>query len=50
MIDTETIISQLLLLCEKAITSVDLGGDQHPLRHSMRSTGWPLVVFKKKLL
>ena len=40
--DIERINSQLSLLHKKVIASVDLGGWTPP-RHSVRSTGWPLV-------
>ena len=42
-IDIERINSQLSLLHEQVIASVDLGGRTPPLRHFMRSTRWPLV-------
>ena len=42
-VNVERINNQLALLQEKVIASVD-GGEGHPLRHSVRSTGWPLVL------
>ena len=42
----ERINSQLKLSREKEITSVDPGGGELTTsRHSVRSTGWPLVFF-----
>ena len=49
MIASERINSQLSLSYEKAITSVDHGG-LTPLRHSVHSMGWPLVLFKIRML
>ena len=46
MIDAERINSQLSLSHEKAIASVDPGWRLTPPRHSVRSTGWPLVPLK----
>ena len=44
-INAERINSQLSLSCEKAIASVDpWRGIDAPPRHSVRSTGWPLVL------
>ena len=49
LIDIERTNSQLSLLREKVIASVDPGGMNAPLRHSVLSTGWLLVVHKNVL-